>query len=162
MHSAMVIAALLLNLHLGYASLSAQAWQRLDLQESPWPEQSLPELSNTSNAAVCIAGGGTRAFVAGGGLLRALLEAKLWWRVRYLFGVSGGSWIGTTFTYRSGNISDEEFLGGNLTQPQNLSLTQLEQMSPQCSRWAATQSPILQGIKYFAVPTYQPACRNTE
>lgn len=64
------------------------------------------------NLAVCLSGGGSRAMTAGMGQLRALAHLQrngrsLLAQTRALSTVSGGGWIGQTFSYRQG-LADAE------------------------------------------------------
>lgn len=69
---------------------------------------------------VCVSGGGSRSLSACMGQLRALRELGLLERTRYLSGVSGGAWALTLFSYLPGDVSDEEFLGGVVSDPEDL------------------------------------------
>lgn len=67
------------------------------------------------NVAVCLSGGGSRALTAGLGQLRALsylqLNGKsLLSQTKALSTVSGGSWVGVTFEYLAGPVTDAAFL----------------------------------------------------
>lgn len=67
------------------------------------------------NVAVCLSGGGSRALTAGLGQLRALsylqLNGKsLLSQTKALSTVSGGSWVGVTFEYLAGPVTDSAFL----------------------------------------------------
>ena len=67
------------------------------------------------NVAVCLSGGGSRALTAGLGQLRALsylqLNGKsLLSQTKALSTVSGGSWVGVTFEYLAGTVTDAAFL----------------------------------------------------
>ena len=77
------------------------------------------------NVGVCLCGGGSRAMVAGMGQLRALahLQANgksLLSQVKALSTVSGGSWVGATFVYLTGETSDQDYLGEYVADPGRL------------------------------------------
>ncbi len=74
---------------------------------------------------VCLSGGGSRAMTAGMGQLRALkylqLNGKsLLDQTRALSTVSGGSWMGQTFTYLSGTTTDDALLNRYVDDPGRL------------------------------------------
>ena len=89
------------------ASLSAQLY--------PFPPASI-----MSGVGVCLSGGGSRAASASMGELRGLRSLGLLDQVSALSTVSGGSWAGVTFTYLPSDISDDEFLGGVVPNPGDL------------------------------------------
>jgi len=92
------------------ASLNAQLY--------PFPP--FPPAPITSGVGVCLSGGGARAASASMGELRGLRSLGLLDRVSVLSTVSGGSWAGVTFTYLPSDISDDEFLGGVVPNPGDL------------------------------------------
>jgi hypothetical protein len=76
------------------------------------------------NVGVCLSGGGSRAMTAGMGQLRALKHLQLNGKsllaqTRALSTVSGGSWVGQTFTYLTG-ASDDAFLNQYVEDPGRL------------------------------------------
>jgi hypothetical protein len=64
-----------------------------------WPEDGLDGLAGRPKTAVAFSGGGTRAFVASLGYLRAIIDLGLMPTIRYLSGISGGSWAASAFTF---------------------------------------------------------------
>jgi hypothetical protein len=77
------------------------------------------------NVGICLSGGGSRALTAGMGQLRALKFLKLNGKslleqTRALSTVSGGSWIGQTFTYLSGGTTDDALLNRYVEDPGRL------------------------------------------
>lgn len=83
-----------------------------------------PPLPTPGNVAVCLSGGGSRAMTAGMGNLRALnfLELNghsLLAQSLALSTVSGGSWVGQTFSYLK-DTSDENYLNGYVADPARL------------------------------------------
>ncbi|HEX7153809.1 MAG TPA: hypothetical protein VF618_20135 [Thermoanaerobaculia bacterium] len=101
-----------------------------------WPEQ---EAGVQPNVGVCLPGGGTRAMCAAMGQLRALLEIGFLQKTDYLSCVSGGSWAGTAFAYyKTGAANDQELLGTPV-DPQNITMTLLEQLPASSMAWGATQ-----------------------
>lgn len=99
------------------ASLSAQLY--------PFPPTSI-----TSGVGVCLSGGGSRAASASMGELRGLRSLGLLDQVSALSTVSGGSWAGVPFTYLPSSISDEEFLGGVVSNPHDLTWTHQSGQDP--------------------------------
>ena len=151
-----VIVLVFLHSHLlvTASTLHPRAWQVLtnDSGFQSFPEASLPELNGTTNSAICVSGGGTRSFIAATGMLRSLLDIEQFVNVRYLVGVSGGSWAVTAFSFHAGNTSDKHFLG-NISHPRDLSLDTLsEAIDSKCARSAALHSVIDKGIEYFLDP----------
>jgi Lysophospholipase catalytic domain len=89
--------------------------------------------SGTKNAGptvgVCLSGGGSRAFTAGIGQLQALQAitangSSLLSQTTFITTVSGGSWIGIPFTYKSQTLSDADFLG-TYVPPASLALSSI-------------------------------------
>ena len=77
------------------------------------------------NVAICLSGGGSRAMTAGMGQLRALRHLQLNGKslldqTRALSTVSGGSWIGQTFSYLSGPTTDNALLNRYVEDPGRL------------------------------------------
>ncbi|MGH7231532.1 MAG: hypothetical protein ACREJU_09275, partial [Nitrospiraceae bacterium] len=89
------------------ATLSAQLY--------PFPPAPI-----TSGVGVCLSGGGSRAASASMGELRGLRALGLLDNVAVLSTVSGGSWAGVPFTYLPSSISDDDFLGGAVPNPGDL------------------------------------------
>lgn len=82
--------------------------------------------------------------VAAFGQLAALQELGLLRNVRYISGISGGSWATHAFTYYQPSFpgvaqNDTQFLCLPLTAPANLTTELLAKMEPTCSRSLATK-----------------------
>jgi hypothetical protein len=80
------------------------------------PASLIPAAIGAGNVGVCLSGGGSRAFSAGLGQLRALETiqlngSSLLSQVSILSTVSGGGWIGIPFVYLPGSFNDASFLG---------------------------------------------------
>ncbi|GAB4223655.1 MAG: hypothetical protein Tsb005_19400 [Gammaproteobacteria bacterium] len=83
------------------------------------------------NVAICLSGGGSRAMCAAMGQLRALNAIQhpannqsLLAQTRLLSTVSGGSWLGATYTYLGHSaISDDNFLNHMVVNPADLVLS---------------------------------------
>ena len=78
--------------------------------------QFVPELARTpGNVGICLSGGGSRALSAGMGQLRGLSAlrldgASLLSQTKAVSTVSGGSWLGVTFEFLTGDTSDSAYL----------------------------------------------------
>ncbi len=83
----------------------------------------IPPIPVSSGVGVCLSGGGSRAASASMGELRGLRHLGLLDKVAMLSTVSGGTWAGLTFTYLPPGISDDDFLGGVVPDPHNLTWT---------------------------------------
>jgi hypothetical protein len=81
------------------------------------------------NVALCLSGGGSRAMCGGMGQLRALAEIKtangqsVLSQVKGLSTVSGGSWVGATWTYLPAKTSTADFVGEYVADPGRLVTT---------------------------------------
>jgi hypothetical protein len=96
-------------------------------------------LPTPPTTAVCFSGGGTRSLSATQGQLRGLIAAGLLPKAGYISCVSGGSWAATAFTYYdAGAQNDAEFLGP-VTAPGAITAAGLQQLSPSCLGYTATQ-----------------------
>ena len=103
-------------------------------------------LSGKSNVAIIFSGGGARAYIAAVGQLAALHSLGLIPKIRYISGISGGSWASSVFSFsQHRDISDDELLGGIL-QPSELSSDKLSEMSPACMRSFVADNGILRMI----------------
>lgn len=104
----------------------------------------VPDVAQRENVGLAFSGGGSRSFSATLGYLRGLHDLKLLDRVRYIGGISGGSWAASAYTYAQLNTpnvaaSDEELLG-DIVSPQNLSLDALSKIPATCARLSATKN----------------------
>lgn len=108
-----------------------------------WPE-TYPEshrmrvrthLQNRGESAICMSGGGKRAYVASFGLLRGLKHlddgagvSKSWLdQVDYVSGVSGGAWAAAVYTYAQPLTfgSDDDVFLGQYRDPKELTWSKL-------------------------------------
>jgi hypothetical protein len=80
----------------------------------------IPPMVPATDVGVCLSGGGSRAASAAMGELRGLRHLGLLDRVSTLSTVSGGTWAGVTFTYLPSAIADDDFLGGVVPDPGDL------------------------------------------
>nr|MCH9638964.1 hypothetical protein [Betaproteobacteria bacterium] len=78
------------------------------------------------NVGVCLSGGGSRAMTAAMGQLRALKklnngQGDLLSQTKAISTVSGGSWLGVTFSYLDdANVSDDDYLNTYVDDPNKL------------------------------------------
>lgn len=84
------------------------------------------QLANTpGNVGVCLSGGGSRALSAGMGQLRALSYLQVNGRsllsqTKAISTVSGGSWLGQTFSYLTAGTTDAAYLNDYVPDPGRL------------------------------------------
>eukprot|EP00298_Acanthocystis_sp_HF-20_P023763 c33569_g1_i1.p1 GENE.c33569_g1_i1~~c33569_g1_i1.p1 ORF type:complete len:573 (+),score=166.33 c33569_g1_i1:46-1719(+) len=117
-------------------AVKAKAWVS---QERGYPEVELNYVSNKRlNSGACFVGGGNRAFTASAGQLRALSDLGLIDQIKYLVGVSGGSYAITSYAYRQCQPDDSKFLPvGN--EPEKLTISHLSQNPPEKTMLVAPQ-----------------------
>jgi len=118
----------------------AQAWDvTTDMfgDGSAWPEAKDPRLigfNDRSASGIAISGGGKVSYAMGHGVWRALNILNLTQNVKYLSGVSGGSWTSTVFTYYArgadGVAADDVELLGGFIPPSELTPAVLAVESP--------------------------------
>lgn len=93
------------------ADLTTRIWFS-DGTSYTWPEQ---QAGVGTAFGICFPGGGTRAMCAAMGQLRGMIAAGILnsgsSNPDYISCVSGGSWAAAAWTYYTGNISDDDFLG---------------------------------------------------
>ena len=116
------------------AELTAKVWQ--STQQGTSVIYNYPEVDHVrpQSTALCFSGGGSRSYIASLGYMRALSDMGLMDNVRYITGISGGSWASSVYTY-SQHASDEEFLG-DIVPPENITRAGLKSMPAECARKA--------------------------
>jgi hypothetical protein len=139
-----VIVALATSVEAYYSAKSWQSLSKYPVAED-YPEHSL--LSSKPNTAIAFTGGGSRAYVASLGYLAGLYQLDLLKNVRYMGGISGGSWATTTFTYAQ-NAPDNVLLGP-VANPEQLTQQNLLKMDPKCARGYAAANLTAIGIKAY-------------
>jgi len=82
--------------------------------------------SKKKNIGLAFSGGGNRSASLTIGYLRALHHLNLMKDVKYISGVSGGSWAITPYTYHIDSISDNTFLD-EFKEPEELTLDDIKQ-----------------------------------
>ncbi len=85
-------------------------------------EAFLPGRDTPGNVGVCFSGGGTFALVSALGQMRALRHLGYLGKSRAISSVSGGSWATVPFTFLPDDIADDDFLGGFVEDPGELTL----------------------------------------
>ena len=127
------VVALILTLSVADAvDLKAYAWQSKSAYPTAddFPENDL--LSSRASTAVAFTGGGSRSYLASLGYLAAFKQLGLT-DIRYISGVSGGSWATVVYSYKQTDVDDEEFLG-TILYPNEITMEKLEEMPPKCAR----------------------------
>ena len=76
-----------------------------------FPEQSEPDILQRPNTGICFSGGGTRSASASVGYMRALHDLGFENQIRYVIGISGGSWFSVPYTFLPNKFTDDAFLG---------------------------------------------------
>jgi hypothetical protein len=109
-----------------------------------WPEDDLDDVGGKPATAITFSGGGTRSYMASLGYLRALADLGLLQNVKYIAGVSGGSWATTAFVFfqrgvRAAGVLD--FLGP-IAAPSTLTMDALQNISASCGR----ASPVVKDL----------------
>eukprot|EP01047_Picozoa_sp_COSAG01_P095073 COSAG01_NODE_25855_length_731_cov_1.017405_1_plen_184_part_10 len=80
------------------SNLSAEAWVGIPGQHG-WPELKLPAVAQRPAAGIAFSGGGSRSYTVSLAYLAALRELGLLEQLRYMTGISGGSWAVSVFAY---------------------------------------------------------------
>ena len=119
--------------------LEIRAWQSAGTYPTAddYPETAL--LKGKPSTAIGFTGGGSRAYVAALGQLAALTQLNLIKNVRYIGGISGGSWATLVYSFAQNVKSDTQFLG-EITPPHLLTKAHLEIMDPACARSFAAKN----------------------
>ena len=117
------------SLSVASASYQASAWNSKDV----FPEQNDAELMSRPNTGIAFTGGGSRSYLASTGYLAALTELGLMDNVRYISGISGGSWATVSYMYAQNNIDDSVLLGP-VVDPADITEDNLKVMDENCMR----------------------------
>ena len=118
-------------------TLQTNVWMNKDTSYL-FAEEKLPQPPRKT--AVCFSGGGTRAMAAAFGQLRGLHTLGLMDNVGYISCVSGGSWASTIYTYYRSGTNDDDDLLGPVTNPADITYTNLDQMPTSRLGYPATLS----------------------
>jgi hypothetical protein len=104
------------------------------LSKDDFPETALlPELQDKPSTAIGFSGGGARAMIGSYGFLAGLRDLGLLDKIRYMGGVSGGSWGITTYLYGRLTEDDKIFLGP-IPDPKDITIKNLYEMDESKSK----------------------------
>lgn len=121
----------------------ARIWTRNQIIADGFPESSHDAVKSKNNVGICISGGGTVSISAGVGYLRALHQLGLTPKIRYLSGVSGGSWVGVPYTFLPPGKNIETLLGAQLlnnADPGALTQDLLTNLNPESLNYQVTKA----------------------
>jgi hypothetical protein len=115
--------------------LRAHAWRSKAAYPEPsdFPELKVANVKSRPNTGIAFTGGGSRSFLASVGYLAGLNELGLIPNIRYISGISGGSWATLAYTFSQLNVSEQTLLG-KILLPEELTLDNLKIMDSQCLR----------------------------
>jgi len=109
-----------------------------------FPEEAYID-SRKKNIGLAFSGGGNRSASLTIGYLRALHHLNLIQDVKYISGVSGGSWAITPYTYHIDSISDNTFLDDYI-EPENLSFEDIKQAKKRSFITTISQTKLLDDL----------------
>ena len=98
------------------SKITARYWQGPVNDQSDFPENGDPELTyqaiqNRPNCGIAFSGGGTVSAALAPGFIKALEDLKLMKNVRYISGVSGGTWGTAAYCYALDVNHREKYFG---------------------------------------------------
>ena len=134
--------------------LSAEAWMGVPGRHG-WPELKLPAIAGRPAAGIAFSGGGSRSYTLSLAYLAVLRELGLLDKLRYMTGISGGSWAVSVYAYarheyccnscalhcsniRAGAPLNISQLLGATPEPSTLTWPQLRRMDPGSATTAGT------------------------
>ena len=131
----------------GDSAINALAWRASNAALLPeasftFPEKHSESLAGRGEVGICFSGGGSRAFVAAAGQVRALSSLGLVDKVKYSASVSGGSWFNTLWQFWSSGAADEAQLLGPYVPPRALNESFLHDMPSGCCLGAPGQESL--------------------
>jgi hypothetical protein len=112
---------------------NAYAWQSTFDYATDYEYPETGFLLSKPNTAIAFTGGGSRAYVAALGYLAGLYQLNLLKNIRYIGGISGGSWATMVFSFAQ-NITSDDILLGPILGPETISQENLQIMDPRCAR----------------------------
>mmetsp|Transcript_111 Transcript_111/g.186 ORF Transcript_111/g.186 Transcript_111/m.186 type:complete len:583 (-) Transcript_111:1474-3222(-) len=119
--------------------LEAKVWQNVN-GDFNFADSSVPAVSSRPSTGISLSGGGSRAYIASMGYLSALHKLGLIENVRYIIGVSGGSWATAVYSYYSNSSVNDTRMLGSIVRPGDIEYDQLQSMDEACVRsYTATQ-----------------------
>jgi hypothetical protein len=130
------LAALTFNLAEDVPILNFQAYQSLTGTPvaSDFPEYTLLNAKKKSMTGIGFSGGGSRAFTTAIGYLSGLDKLGLIDNVRYIGGISGGSWATAAYTYVKSEVKDDQILLGRIVYPADIEYDALTKLDYDCLR----------------------------
>jgi hypothetical protein len=149
MFSSFLLGVLGFNLHVAVA-YEVKAWQNIgpDTMEMKFPEEDYADVTSRRNVGLSLSGGGDRAFISSIGVLGALHELGMMKEIRYIVGVSGGSWATSVYSYyQKSDVSDTTMLG-EIIFPEDIVYDELHFIDKDCVRSYPNSSYVLQGVLY--------------
>ena len=114
-------------------SFEAKAWQNNE-NGFKFPEADLPNISSKPKTGISFSGGGSRSYIASLGYLSALRDLDLIDNIRYIVGVSGGSWATIVYSYFQNDDIDDDTLLGPIISPSDIVYGDLKDMADGCAR----------------------------
>jgi len=120
--------------------LHPYAYQFQGEKYDSWPENDLPELQGRASLGLAFSGGGTRAQVAALGQLRGLMDLGILDHVKYITGISGGSWASASFVYTTTPVA--EYLG-DLQAPEDITMESLGKTTAGAGRFFAVDRNLI-------------------
>lgn len=152
-HALLSLLSLLVYVN-GADELSAKAWKANGKYPTAndYPESKLKEINSRPNTAIAFSGGGSRSFAASAGYLAGLTKLGLMDNVRYIGGISGGSWATTVYTYAQDVTDDSSFLG-TIVNPEDIVDEELKEMGEHCMRRLTANELTLVALEAFVSGT---------
>jgi hypothetical protein len=117
-------------------ALDVKAWQNIGSSSHgmDFPEESYADVMAKANVGISFSGGGDRAFTASIGYLGGIHEIGLMDNIKYMVGVSGGSWATMVYSYyQDDSVSDATMLGP-VVLPADIARADLGVAAPGCVR----------------------------
>lgn len=89
--------------------------------------------------------------------LRALIDLGLMPSIRYISGVSGGSWASSAFTFFQKKYTDSiPFYLGNISDPADLTMDFLKDIPAGCGRRSVVDHNLIDVSVWFRYPCMMP------
>ncbi|CAM9277883.1 unnamed protein product, partial [Ectocarpus fasciculatus] len=133
------------------SAFDVKAWQstRDSIHTMTFPEDSYADISSKENIGISFSGGGDRAFTASIGYLAGIHELGLIDNVKYMVGVSGGSWATMVYSYYQDESVSDSVMLGPVVAPEDIVRDDLQEMAPGCVRaYPATSYKWLDGYSF--------------
>ena len=99
-----------------------------------YPESDVETIASRPNTGISFSGGGSRAYISALGYLAGFHKLGLISNIKYIIGVSGGSWATSVYSFHQNEtLSDDELLGA-IISPKDIIYSDLSIMSKNCAR----------------------------